>query len=190
VKQRRKKIVFLTEAMLKEHRRRFPETFDHDGVQATFSVRALAQRINDYANAWLAPLGLNAAKYNYLAALYFHPGGVATLSEITRLIHTSHAAVTLMINALVKDGLVQRLANPRDRRSSLVRLTPKGKRIAEQAVPLHCGSIELGLRDISAKDRKELVRLLLLVNAGFERVFGPEGERVAAKRSTTRAPIS
>lgn len=185
MQRRRKTIVFLTEPMLQEHKRRFPETYDREGVLAIFGIRALAQRINDYASAWLAPIGLNAAKYNHLVSLYFLPGRRTTLNEITKLIHTSNAAVTSMVNALVAEGFVRKLPNPSDRRSFIVELTRKGERAVERAVPLHCGSIERGLRGLTRKDRKDLVRLLFLVNQGFEDAFEPATPS-ASRRSLSR----
>jgi DNA-binding MarR family transcriptional regulator len=181
MQSQRKKMVFLTASLLEEHEANFPETFDRDSILIMFALRALAQRINDYASVWLSPLGINAAKYNYLSALFFSPERQVTLNTLSNMIHTSNAAVTSMIRSLEAEGLVEKLQNAADGRSYVVRLTTKGAKRTAQAVPIHCQAIQRGLKKLSARDRKELVRLLALVNLGFEESFEAPSDRPSGK---------
>jgi MarR family transcriptional regulator, 2-MHQ and catechol-resistance regulon repressor len=168
MRSQRKRILLLTEAMLDAHERLYPEHYERNATQALFAIRALAQRIADQANQWLGPLGLNAAKYNYLVVIALAQDQQLTLNEISLRIHTSNATVTSMVGALERDGLVERRPNPADRRSSIVRLTVKGRQKMEKAVSIHHRNLEQAMRTLSVDERKLLVDLLRKVAAGFE----------------------
>jgi len=170
VRTQRKNIVRLPDAMLDSHEARFPETFERNSVIAMFALRALAQRVNDCTNDTLATLGLNAAKYNYLVVIYMAPEQMLTLNEISGLIHTSNATVTAMVSALERDGLLRRSAHPNDGRSVIVRLTAKGRKRIEAAVPLHHRNIEDGMNELTLAERAQLAKLLLKLAAGFDRL--------------------
>lgn len=145
----------------------FPGVFDPDTHRALFALRATAQRVNDRANEWLAPLGLTVGKYNYLVALASSESRSRTLNEIGSLIHTSSATVTGMIAALERDGLVERENNPADGRSTIARLTPSGEALLRQAMTPHQRNIEAAMKDFSRTERRQLFALLLRLGAGF-----------------------
>jgi DNA-binding MarR family transcriptional regulator len=166
----RKPIVRLPDDMLTLHEEQFPGTFERHTTIAMFALRALAQRVNDCTNDTLAPLGLNAAKYNYLVVLYMTPKGMLTLNEISDLIHTSNATVTSMVKTLENDGLVRRSAHPTDRRSVVVRLTAKGRKRVEAAIPLHHRNIDDAMSELAIAERAQLGALLLKLAAGFDRL--------------------
>jgi DNA-binding MarR family transcriptional regulator len=168
VRSQRKPIAHIPDEHFEEHRRRFPDDFDRDTVVAMFTLRALAQRINDRTNEWLAPFELNAAKYNYLVVLYLNSGESRTLNAISSLIHTSNATVTSMIASLERDGLVRRKPHPADGRSTLVMLTAKGRRRIEAAIPVQRRNVDAGMRRLSADERAQLAALLLKVSNGFD----------------------
>jgi DNA-binding MarR family transcriptional regulator len=142
--------------------------FSTANAQLMFAVRALAQRINERANAWLAPFGLTATKFNYLAALYANRDAGLTLNEVSRFVHTSNASVTSMIDSLEREALVKRSGNPVDRRSTVVKLTPKGRALVKKAFIEHHGSIDAALKPLSAAERRVFLDLLIRVGAAFE----------------------
>jgi DNA-binding MarR family transcriptional regulator len=147
----------------------FPGLVEPTGMRALFALRALARAINEAASAWLEPLHLTPAKYNYLVALYVAKGRSLMLNEIGRSIHTSNASVTGMIAALERDELVIRSENPNDGRSMVVKLTRRGTRLLERAFPLHHENMERILEGVSVADRATLLRIVLQIGAGLER---------------------
>ncbi len=130
-------------------------------------MRATAQRVNDRANESLAPLGLNAGKYNYLVALSSSKTRSRTLNEISTLIHTSSATVTGMIASLERDGLVERQHNPLDGRSTVAKLTRRGEAVLRKAVPSHHRRIEELMDGFSREERRQLFSLLLKLGIHF-----------------------
>lgn len=56
-----------------------------------------------------------------------------SVSEVSKVLHVTSPGVTQMVNVLEGDGLVERCADPTDRRAIRLRLTPSGLVVAEQA---------------------------------------------------------
>ncbi len=145
----------------------FPEIYQRDSARAIFALRALARIFDDRANGWLAPFGVNAAQHNYLTVLYFAPGGL-TLRDLSLLVHTSNSAVTPIVTALERDGLVRRTGNPADGRSVVAKITRKGRALIGKTFPVHHRNIERGLAPLSPAERRTLADLLAKVGVGFE----------------------
>jgi DNA-binding MarR family transcriptional regulator len=73
-----------------------------------------------------------------------------------------------MVRSLESDGLVARSKNPRDARSMVVKLTPRGVRLMRVAAPMHHAMIERRMMHVSTADRQRLMELLLAINRGFD----------------------
>src|SRR5690349_2401527 len=82
--------------------------------------------------------GLNAGEFDVLAALRREGDPfVLTPSALARTLMLSPAGMTNRLDRLVERGLVDRRADPDDRRSVLVALTPEGRRVVDAAVTDH-----------------------------------------------------
>jgi DNA-binding MarR family transcriptional regulator len=81
----------------------------------------------------------------------------------------SSGAMTNRIDRLEQAGLVTRLPDPGDRRGTLVALTEKGRRTADEALVAVLANEERLLGALTADERDELAGLLrkLLVSAPF-----------------------
>jgi DNA-binding MarR family transcriptional regulator len=69
---------------------------------------------------------LTLPQFDVLAALVRKPEGI-TMTELSRMLIVSNGNVTGIVDRLVADRLVARRLAPNDRRSFLVRLTPRGQ---------------------------------------------------------------
>jgi DNA-binding MarR family transcriptional regulator len=69
---------------------------------------------------------LTLPQFDVMAALARQERGI-TMTELSRMLIVSNGNVTGIVDRLVADRLVARQAAPNDRRSFLVRLTPKGR---------------------------------------------------------------
>ena len=65
-------------------------------------------------------------RFDYLAQLERHPNGLR-MNVLSRYLMVTGGNVTALTDQLVRDGLVERVDDPDDRRSYLVRLTPAGQ---------------------------------------------------------------
>jgi len=82
----------------------------------------------------LEPFGLTFSRFEVLMLLSFSSSGELPLGKISVRLQVHAASVTNAIDRLERDGLVARVRHPTDGRTTLARLTPKGKRTAARAV--------------------------------------------------------
>lgn len=71
---------------------------------------------------------LTLPRFDLMAQLIGHKNGLK-MSEISERLMVSNGNTTSIVLQLEKDGLVERLINQEDRRSTLIRLTTKGTKL-------------------------------------------------------------
>ncbi|WP_148573220.1 MarR family winged helix-turn-helix transcriptional regulator [Nocardioides caldifontis] len=91
-----------------------------------------------------------------------------TPGQLVRSSMVTSGAVTARLDRLVAKGLVTRETDPDNRRSVLVTLTPRGRRLVDRAVEAHVANEEELLSGLSGREREQLAGLLrrLLVSLG------------------------
>ena len=73
------------------------------------------------------------------------------MGKIGSRLQVHPTSVTSLVNRLVDDGLVERIAHPTDRRTTLVKLTASGRRMAPKCAAA-LESTGFGLGGLSAAD--------------------------------------
>jgi DNA-binding MarR family transcriptional regulator len=81
-------------------------------------------------------------------------------TELMRATLLSSAGVTKRLDRLAEAGLVERRPDPHDRRSTLVRLTGRGKQLVDRALPGHLANEERLLAALNPAERRRLDELL------------------------------
>jgi DNA-binding MarR family transcriptional regulator len=76
--------------------------------------------------------------------------------------------VSVRIDRLEREGIVQRTPDPSDQRGVLVRLTEKGLRLFDQVAPLHLANEDRLLSALSQDQREQLAALLRTLLLSFE----------------------
>ncbi|HJY76018.1 MAG TPA: MarR family transcriptional regulator [Burkholderiales bacterium] len=98
-------------------------------------------------------------RFDLMAQLERHAEGLK-MSELSRLLMVTGGNVTAIVDQLEKEGLVERLEEPADRRAFRIRLTRAGeKSFAEMARAHEEWVVEL-LAGMSRRDQDELLKLL------------------------------
>jgi len=101
--------------------------------------------------------GLTESRFGVLETLYHL--GPKSPGELGRKILKSAGNLTLVIDNLERDGLVERTATPGDRRQKLVALTEQGHDLIEKLLPRHVERIASEMSFLSADEQTELSRL-------------------------------
>jgi MarR family transcriptional regulator, transcriptional regulator for hemolysin len=123
-------------------------------------------------------LGLAAAQMPVLYAL--KDGGYSTQTELARLAHIEQPTMAQLLARMERDGLIRRTANPEDKRSSLVSLTPLAlRRLPEARAVLREGNKQ-ALHGFTEREIDTLVRLLQRVLKNVEPMV-VEGESERAR---------
>lgn len=103
------------------------------GIGLKFDIIAAATM--GLASDKIADLGINIGEFDVLATLRRNgKNGVLTPTEIASAAMVSPSGLTHRLAQLEKMGHIIRQNDPNDRRSSLVRLTPQGRKVADQAI--------------------------------------------------------
>ncbi|WP_063045177.1 MarR family winged helix-turn-helix transcriptional regulator [Nocardia pseudovaccinii] len=115
----------------------------------------------------LSPLGTSHAKYQVLAVVCPEPEGLQ-LREIAARASVHPTTMTATIDRLVRGGLIERRADPNDRRGILAVATPEGRALYERA-HRELSAIQYGLADLDSDTTKSLLDGLDRVAAVLER---------------------
>jgi DNA-binding MarR family transcriptional regulator len=108
-------------------------------MQVQRAARALARRFDDV----FRPLNLTNGQFSLLMSLNrLKP---APMGQVAEFLVMDRTTLTAALKPLLRRKLVRIIADPKDRRSRLIALTPGGKRLLAGAVPLwraHHGALE------------------------------------------------
>jgi DNA-binding MarR family transcriptional regulator len=99
-----------------------------------FSMRAAMKKIDRHLSGQLEPYGVSIPQTFVLTCLYDENG--ITLKEIGNRTLIDSSSMTVLVDKLEKDKLVERQLDPEDRRAIRVYITDKGKAIAEELVKI------------------------------------------------------
>ena len=105
-------------------------------------------------------------RFDVMAALAREPKG-QTMGDVSRWLLVSSGNVTGIISRLVADGLVTRTRSVDDRRTHLVRLSPKGQAAFERLSAAHEQWIRELLRCMTRQEMATLDELLRKVKVGL-----------------------
>lgn len=98
-------------------------------------VRILASAMTAYFDPVFRSIGLTESVFHVLCLLMAADDGQASPGELTELVGTSKANMSRILQQLISDGLVSRTLESMDARRHVIQITPKGRKIASEAVP-------------------------------------------------------
>ena len=104
-----------------------------DGMAAVTSLMRAQQIALGRVEATLRPFGVTFARYEVLMLLTFSRSLALPMSVIGARLQVHPTSVTNAVDRLQESGLVRRIANPKDRRTTLVGLTEAGRDVAARA---------------------------------------------------------
>lgn len=102
--------------------------------------------------------GLTNSQFAVLEVLYSK--GDLKICEIIEKILTTSGNVTVVIKNLEKDGLVSKHPDPEDKRSMLISITDKGKKIMDEIFPKHVDNINNIFSILTTEEKLELKKIL------------------------------
>ena len=123
----------------------------------------LASRVfNRMVEARLRRIGLGVGQIPVLAAL--KEGNSLQQKELARLARIEQPSMAAILKRMERDGLVERLENPKDMRSQAIALTPKAlERLPEARKIVMQGNAE-ALAGFSSEEVEQLTKLLNKLN--------------------------
>ena len=101
-----------------------------DAYQIVWLIRRLFRAMAETANGYLEPLDCNVAERAVLE--FLHSDQRLTVPEIARRYKVSRQHVQVTVNRLAERDLIAIEGNPQHKRSSLVTLTTRGKKLFDE----------------------------------------------------------
>jgi len=120
------------------------------------ATRAIESRLRERLRVRFAT---TLPQFDVMAALARQAAGI-TMGELSRMLIVSNGNVTGIVERLVADGLVARQPAAGDRRSFLVRLTPKGRAHFAALARAHQDWVNRMLADFGEAETQAMIRHL------------------------------
>lgn len=121
------------------------------------AARALARRFD----AVFRPLGITNGQFSMMTML--SAAEHRRMKEVASFLRMDRTTLTAAIKALERAGLALVVADPKDRRSRLIGLTPAGRAVFEQARPIWCAEharLEEEKADVDAAALRTMLKAL------------------------------
>jgi len=148
------------EAIIAQWAKQRPD-LDTEPMALIGRLTRLSARISREMGETFARHGLSAASFDVLATLLrAGPPHALSPNQLLATMMVTSGTMTNRIDQLQKSGLVARVQNAADKRSVLIRLTAKGRRIIDAAVTDHVKTQTRLVSVISKDDRAALNRLV------------------------------
>jgi DNA-binding MarR family transcriptional regulator len=143
------------------------------GCTAVTSLMRVHQVLTRRADQILAPIDLTFARYELLVRLYFRPEPLP-LNVLGKVLQIHQTSITSLVDRLEKQGLIERVPHPTDRRSTLARITPAGRVLTGKAINLLNSELfrDLGL---PGDEARLLIGLLMKMRRSWNDIQNPEG---------------
>jgi DNA-binding MarR family transcriptional regulator len=126
----------------------------------------LSQAYTRYKNGMdqiLAEHGLTMEQYLVLATVKYHDAPIR-ITDIARWLERSTNSITMIVDRMVKAGLLRRVRDRKDRRTVNVFLTGKAENALKPANPVAWEFMQQGMSPLSSKDKDAFAGLLEMIN--------------------------
>lgn len=154
--------------LLSEWQAERPE-LDASAMAVIGRLLSIGRHLEARANAALKPLGLHYTDLDVLATL--RRGGRPyrrTPTELRDSVLITSGAMTACLDRLEGNGLITRLADPLDRRSSAAELTSEGRKLIDKAIAVRFQEAEEALTGLARAERSRLAVLLKKLGRNLE----------------------
>ncbi len=154
--------------LLAEWQTERPE-LDATAMAVVGRLLSIGRRLEGRANAALKPLGLHYTDLDVLATL--RRGGRPyrrTPTELRDSVLITSGAMTACLDRLERNGLIARVADPHDRRSSAAELTTEGRKLIDKAIAVRFEEAAGALATLSDSERVRLAALLKKLGRGVD----------------------
>lgn len=121
---------------LEEYSLRFPG-LQKEAVVAALALLRTAADLSKAFDPHFASFGLTEGRFIILMLLYREREYTLDFATLSEKAEITKPTLTGLVDGLGKQGFVERIPHPHDRRKQLLRLTPSGLGLLEQMIPAH-----------------------------------------------------
>jgi DNA-binding MarR family transcriptional regulator len=140
------------------------EEADTNSVIHFLSILRVGTELSEALDSFLAKYGLLQGRWWVLILLMREDNLTSIPSELAEKAGVSRATMSGLINGLLKEGLVVRLADSNDRRSYSIKLSELGQAKLDEIMPDYYARVKKMMNIIPAKTRENIIKQLFLIN--------------------------
>jgi len=127
-------------------------------LKALIALSRCTQNVHKREYKTIKEGGLTVSQFAVLEVLY-HKGDLRVCEIIDKILSTG-GNMTVVIDNLVKENLVKRCIDPKDRRVNLISITEEGRNLISEIFPKHLENINEIFSVLTAEEKKNLISLL------------------------------
>lgn len=143
------------------------QPLDHDALRVWLRLLSCTTLIENRISSRLrGEFETTLPRFDAMAQLARFPDGLL-MSELSQRLMVSNGNITGITDNLERDGLVERILLPEDRRARKVRLTAKGRAAFDQMACTHESWINTWLGSLNVEEQQMLYLLLGKLKQGI-----------------------
>jgi DNA-binding MarR family transcriptional regulator len=131
-------------------------------------VKVFMRRNGQDYKHFMDETGLSFSQVNTLMRLHF--AGQADISDVSQQMGITNAAASQLVDRMVRLGLVDRMADPIDRRIKRLALTPEGHALAEKLVDIRRKWMETFTNSLTSRQREAISDALQVLTDAAQNV--------------------
>ncbi len=130
--------------------------------EALLNIYYTASCLRKKAGDFLRPFGLTDVQFNLMMLLQHQSGPKEGLSQaqLSNMMLVNRANITSLIDRMEKAEFVVRTPSPTDRRSNIIKLTGRGKKLLARIEPLYAKEVKRIMAVLRQAEQKELIAML------------------------------
>ncbi|MFZ2145849.1 MAG: MarR family transcriptional regulator [Sedimentisphaerales bacterium] len=152
--------------------------------KALLNIYYTASCLRKKAGEFLRPFGLTDVQFNLMMLLQHQSGQKEGLSQaqLSNMMLVNRANITSLIDRMEKADFVVRTPAPSDRRSNIVKLTSRGKRLLSQIEPLYAREVKRIMASLKQVEQKKLIAMLEKIRSNIPEQNVPQAKDLEAAK--------
>src|SRR5476651_2712868 len=146
--------------------------------EIAFTIMDVARMLKTYADQRARQFGISRAQWAVLVRIDRTEG--LKQSELAEILDLQPISLTRLLDRLAANGLIERRADPNDRRANRLFLTPAARPMLEQLAELGGDMMATVLEGLDAKSNERLLRDLVLVKDNLRSAIGRNATQLQA----------
>jgi len=136
-------------------------------------IRDLHRSFSRLLQVFLAPHGITTAQWFFLRVLW--EADAVSQADLSDRVGLTNPTTVVALNALEKQGLIERHSHPTDGRKFVVKLTTKGRRLERILRPFGQEIFEIAARGMSQKTLDEIRKIMQAWRANMDSWYVRKG---------------
>jgi DNA-binding MarR family transcriptional regulator len=139
--------------------------------EALLNIYYTTTSLKKRADVFFKAFGLTDVQFNVLMLLTYQSGPEDGLSQaqLSDMMLVNRANITTLIDRMEKAQFVVRTSISGDRRTNIIKLTAKGKKLFEKVEPLYVEQVKQAMTGFGQSERKKLMASLEKVRANINK---------------------